>query len=54
MEAAEREALAVKLELLIDGMNELLPDDQYRKGVIRGLKMATCHVRDNHPKEDDE
>lgn len=54
MDAEEREALAGKLDNMADwqGLNKPLRD--FDKGVIQGLKMAACTVRDNHPKEDDE
>ena len=53
MEAMEREELANELENLALS-NEQIIDTPFARGMARGLRMAACLVRDNHPKEDDE
>lgn len=59
MDSVEREALAVQIEEVANAMTDQatkigLPDPFPRlQGMISGLKMAACIVRDNHPKEED-
>lgn len=55
MDKAEREALANELIVMADADYDFLGrSDSYYQGVEYGLRMAACHIRDNHPKEEDE